>query len=247
MTIMGSSGHPHRTCSSWLESATARAVLAVLLWVSAVNVASPAVVFEQAPVDGADAFPSISAAQSADGFALSMTTGVTGLSWWGSYSQDPATLPVDAFSVRIFASNAGAGPKTIPATTITQQPTRSATSLFDKTGAPVYRFDLVFALLSLAGGMDWYLSVVNAFDVGDPNAVWYWLLSSATGENFYRFVDGDPWSSDPTGNLAFQIRDSSGTSIPLPGSLFLALFGLLAMRMSGGVANSRSVGSMEES
>jgi len=75
--------------------------------------------------------------------------------------------------------------------------------------------------------------VVNQFDVGDPNAVWYWLLSDATGENFYRSVDGDPWLSDPTGNLTFQVIGNPGTAIPLPCSLLLLLSGLAGLNVAG--------------
>lgn len=207
------------------RAAITDAVLPVILGVSLVSAASAAVVFEQEPVNGNDAFPSISAAQSADGFVLPTTTSVTGLRWWGSYSQDPTTLPADVFSVRIFADDGS------PGETISQQPTRSSSLLVDKTGAAVYRFDLVLAPFTLAGGKDWYLSVINQFDVRDPTAVWYWLLSNATDENFYRSADGDPWLSDSTGNLAFQVIGNPGRAIPLPGSLLLLLAGLAGLNL----------------
>ena len=219
----------------WWE-ALARTVLPVVLSASVMGAASAAVVFEQSPADGNDAFPSISAEQSADGFTLSTAASVTGLTWWGSYSQDPTTLPADAFSVRIFADNGSGEPAANPSETIPalQQLTRSPTALFDQTGAPVYRFDLVVAPVTLAGATNWYLAVVNEFDVGDPNAAWYWLLSDTTGENFYRFVDGDAWSSDPgppKGNLAFLVSGDPRTAIPLPGSLLLVLSGLAGLNL----------------
>ena len=128
-------------------------------------------------------------------------------------------------NLRIFADDGS------PGETISQQPTRSSSLLVDKTGVAVYRFDLVLAPFTLAGGKDWYLSVVNQFDVRDPTAVWYWLLSNATDENFYRSADGDPWLSDSTGNLAFQVIGNSGRAIPLPGSLLLLLAGLAGLNL----------------
>ncbi len=220
------------------RAAIGRTVLPVLIGVSLVGAASAAVVFEQSPADGNDAFASISAEQSADGFTLSTATSVTGLTWWGSYSRDPTTLPADTFSVRIFADNGTGEPAANPSDTIPtlQQLTRSPTALFDKTGAPVYRFDLVVAPVTLVGATNWYLSVVNEFDVTDPDASWYWLLSDTTGHNFYRFVDGDAWSSDlnaPTGNLAFQVSGNPVTAIPIPGSLILVLSGLAGLNLVG--------------
>ena len=167
-------------CTLGCRAAIARTLFPLALAASLVGAASAEVVFEQSPVDGNDAFASISAEQSADGFRLSATTAVTGLTWWGSYSQDPTTLPADAFSVRIFADDGSGAPEAAPTETISQQPIRSSTSLSDQTGAPVYRFDLALTPLTLAGATNWYLSVVNQFDVGDPDAGWYWLLSNPT-------------------------------------------------------------------
>ncbi len=218
-----------------------RTLLAVALGASLLTPVSAAMVFEQSPLDGNDPFPSISGEQSADGFTLSTTTAVTGLTWWGSYSQDPATLPADVFSVRIFADDGSGKPVATPPTeTISQQPTRLPTELpelLDASGALVYRFDVDLVVpFTLDGGKNWYLSVINQFDIGDPNAAWYWSLSDTTGENFYRAVDGGRWSSDlkpPTGNLAFQVRGNPGTAIPLPGSLLLVLAGLAGLNLVG--------------
>lgn len=228
---MTSNGASLNACTLGCRAAIARTLLRLALAASLVGAASAEVVFEQSPVDGNDAFASISAEQSADGFRLSATTVVTGLTWWGSYSQDPTTLPADAFSVRIFADDGSGAPEAAPTEAISQQPIRSSTSLSDQTGAPVYRFDLALTPLTLAGATNWYLSVVNQFDGGDPDAGWYWLLCNPTGENFYRTVDGDPWSSDLTGNLAFAVNGNPGTPIPLPGSLVLMLTGLAGLNL----------------
>lgn len=216
------------------RAAVGRAVVPVVLGVSLIGPASAAVVFGRLPVDGNDSFLSISAAQSADGFTLSATTEVTGLTWWGSYSQDPATLPADKFVVRIFADDGSRKPEIKEMEQYSQEPKRSAEGLLvDKTGAQVYRFDLAVAPVLLGRASTWYLSVVNQFDVGNVNAEWFWLLSDSdtTSENFYRSASSDAWLPDPTGNFAFQLTGEPRTSIPLPGSLMLLLSGLAAMNV----------------
>jgi hypothetical protein len=140
-----------------------------LLGVSLVGAASAEVVFEQSPVTKNDAFASISAEQSADGFRLSATTVVTGLTWWGSYSQDPTTLAADAFSVRIFADD-GTG---APAANSQRDDLATADTLVDRADStrPVRRSIVSTSSLTpvtLVGAKNWYLSVVNQFDVGIP-------------------------------------------------------------------------------
>jgi hypothetical protein len=238
----------HARALGW-RAAIARAVLPAVLGASLVGPASAAVVFDQPPADGNDAFPSITAAQSAGGFRLSTTTAVTGLWWWGSYLEDPADpatpLRKDEFSVQIFADDGSGAPAANPGETMSQQPTRFSTSLLDQTGAPVYRFELVLAPVTLTGGKDWYLSVVNQFDILDASAGWYWLLSDTKRENFYRFVDGDPWLSQPTGNLAFRVIGNPETAIPLPGTLLLLLCGLAGLRVARSAGHARGVGGLE--
>lgn len=202
--------------------------------------ASAGVVFEQSPVGGNDAFPSIYAAQTADDFVLLANTPVSGLVWWGSYSKDPATLPADEFHVRVSADDGSGRPAIDPFTEFTQTPTRTPTLLADISGAAVYRYEMVLpSPLILAGGSTFYLSVVNQFDIGDPNANWYWLLSDTVGANFFRAASGDPWDKDMTGNLSFTV--SAGAPIPasLPGTLSLLLSGFAALSVGAGHAGKR--------
>ncbi|MCM8620306.1 MAG: hypothetical protein NFW16_00885 [Candidatus Accumulibacter sp.] len=196
--------------------------------------ASAGVVFQQSPVGGNDAFPSISAAQTADDFVLSANTSVSGLVWWGSYSKAPATLPADAFRVRISADDGTGRPAIAPLAEFTQTPTRTPSSLADVTGADVYRYEMALpSALALAGGTPFYLSVVNQFDVGDPDANWYWLLSDAVGVNFYRAASGDPWDKDTSGNFSFAISADAPMPVSLPGTLSLLLSGLAALSLVG--------------
>ena len=224
-----------------LPQRLARSTVALVLGLSLASVASASVVFQQAPLAGNDAFPSISAAQSADDFVLPANALVSGVVWWGAYSAAPAALPIDAFRVGFSADDGTGRPAVNPMAEFTQAPTRTTTSLTDITGAAVYRYELGLpGALPLAGGSTFYLSVVNDFDVGDPNANWYWLLSDATGDNFYRAASGDPWDKDMSGNFSFVIADG-GTPIPLPGYLLLLLSGLagLSLTSTGFVRRAR--------
>lgn len=157
---------------------------------------------------------------------------MSSLIWWGSYSDDPSNLPADAFHVRLFADNGFGRPATTPTDEITQAPMRTPTTLVDITGAVVYRYEIALLNpLTLTGGTPFYLSVINLFDIGDPNASWYWLLSDDIGANFYRAASTDPWQQDTTGNFAFAIATTT-TSIPLPGTLVLLLPGLIGLGLA---------------
>lgn len=229
-----------RGSSSGLPRLIGSSAVTLVLGLCLANGASAGVVFQQLPVGGNDAFPSISAAQTADDFVLSANTSVSGLVWWGSYSKAPATLPVDAFRVRISADDGTGRPAIAPMAEFTQTPTRTPSSLADVTGADVYRYEMALpSALALAGGTPLYLSVVNQFDIGDPDANWYWLLSDAVGVNFYRAASGDPWAKDTTGNFSFVISADAPMSVSLPGTLSLLLSGLAALSLAGGSAGKR--------
>lgn len=216
-----------------LQSSIVRAALPLLLGFSLLSAAADEL-FTQSPQNGNDAFPSISTLQSADGFVLAASASVTSLTWWGSYSFDPASLAADDFSVHIRADDGSGRPEVSPRLPITQAPTREFAGIFDVSGAKVYRYDIALATpILLTGATNWYLSVVNRFDLDDTNAVWYWLLSDAVGDSFYRAADVDSWTPETTGNLSFSISGDAGTPIPLPGTLLLlvpALAGMGAMR-----------------
>jgi hypothetical protein len=221
-----------------VQSSIVRAAVPLVLAFSLVSAAAavdPVDLYTQWPRNGNDAFASISAEQSADGFLLAASTAVTGLTWWGSYLFDPAPSAADAFSVSISADDGSGRPKVIPRVTITQAPTREFAKIFDVLGAKVYRYDLALATpVLLEGTTNWYLSVVNRFDLDDTKAVWYWLLGDAVGDNaegdsFYRAADLDSWTRETTGNLSFSVSGDPGTQIPIPGTLLLLLCGLAGM------------------
>jgi len=135
-------------------------------------------------------------------------------------------LPADLFRVSFFQDDGSGNPAISPLTTFMDTATRAPTGVFDATGETIYRYDLlVTSPFALTGGRPYYLPVVNEFDVNAANANWYWPLSDASGSNYYRFAVNDPWQSDITGNLAFNINVIGATAVPESANLWLFLMG----------------------
>jgi len=187
-----------------------------------------AIVFEQPPANGSDAYPSIPGEQSADDFALPTDMLLNNITWWGGYAEDPAGLPDDQFRVGLFSDNGNEYPEIAPFDTLTNSVSRSLTTLMDANGNSIYQFEMAIANpVHLTAGDSYYLSIVNQFGQDNQNAYWYWLLSNETGNNYYRFSDNSDWGSDPTGNLAFSV---STTAVPLPSAIGFWLIGAVLIR-----------------
>lgn len=223
-----------RGSRSGLPRLIGRSAVALALGFCLSSVASADMVFRQLPGDGNDAFSSISAAQTADDFLLAANAAVSGLVWWGSYSEDPGTLPPDEFFVRVSAGDGTGRPAVDPMAEFTQTLTPTLTSLADSLGFAVYRYEMTLPkALPLPGGTAFFLSIVNQFDINDPRANWYWLLSDDVGANYFRAGSKDTWATDMTGNFSFAINAGAPTSAPLPGTLSLLLSGLTALTLVG--------------
>jgi len=135
-------------------------------------------------------------------------------------------LPADLFRVSFFQDDGSGNPAISPLTTFADTATRAPTGLFDATGEMIYWYALlVTSPFALTGGTPYYLPVVNEFDVNAANANWYWPLSDTSGSNYYRFAVNDPWQSDITGNLAFNINVIGATAVPESANLWLFLMG----------------------
>jgi hypothetical protein len=167
--------------------------------------------YTQTPVDGGDGlFSNVSAgAQNADDFTVPSTERMDRLTWWGSYDA-PDT---DDFIVRIFTDSA-ASPNTLLREYTTITVTATPTLLNTVNGTPIYQYD--FALpdsLVLATGT-FYLSVMNE----TQNNAWYWQMgaigNSAPTVMWSRQADGDPWTQNYDGNLAFAIEATPTTPSP---------------------------------
>lgn len=200
-----------------------RVFLSMMLTVALIPCAGhAAVAFSQPPASGNDAFLSVLSAQAADDFVLPSDGLVDGITWWGSYDSDPATLPPDQFIVGLFNDDGTGSPEVVPFFAVNASGNRMATALLDRGGAPVYEYDLTLSSpVSLMGAQPYFLAVINVFDQTDPSASWFWLLSDDTGESYFRFSINDSWDVDASGNMAFDIS----TAVPLPATFGLWLMG----------------------
>ncbi len=238
----------------WRAWADGRGLLSLafggMLLLALTGPAWAAQVFEQPPGGGNDAFPSFLDDQSADDFLLSADAAVTQVRWWGSYlinPGDPNDPGVDdLFHVRFF-NDAGGVPATDPSAEFMQPAlnvSRTATALQDAQGGTVFQFDATLpSPVDLEGGTPLHLSIVNFFDATD--AEWFWLLSDpTTGNNAFRFGDGNTWTSDSSGDLAFALATAENppTAVSEPSIFGIFAAGLLLLvgtqrsRLRGGVS-----------
>jgi len=188
------------------------------------SISAQAVVIVQAPLDGGDGDLSVLdfGAQLAESFQFSSNVELSDISWWGSYTFGPQAT--ESFTIRVFADDAGD-----PATTPLFETSYSGNGdgsegLLDLFGGTVYRYDIsLVAPLSLPGGIDYYLSVMN----NDANDEWWWLESSV-GDNWARGFDGDNWSySQADFDLSYRLIAEEVAQIPEPGPLLLMSMPLL--------------------
>jgi len=197
--------------------------------------AAAALVYEQGPLDGGNAFPSFgaaaSASESADGFAFAAATMVRAVRWWGGYVDSTPPATPDAFEIRFFSTDPGTGiPADLPLAAVAVTASRTATALVDVGDVAVFQFDAVLpAPLAFAAGNGYALSVVNVFDA--IGAEWYWLTSTDTGTNYYRTRPDLTWLEDVgSGDLAFALFSPEVVSVAGPSGLgiVLAALGILA-------------------
>ena len=185
----------------------------------------------QAPIDGGSrAFSNASAgAQNADNFTVSDPERIESITWWGSYD----AVDADNFIVRILSDSAGA-PGAVLRDYQSISVTVTPTALADVYAAPVYRYDFTLpdALVLPSGSFS--LSVMNE----TQNFAWYWLAGSGGDSgDWQRVGDGDAWSRQANGDLAFGIGGTRLTALAEPPSL--VLFGLGLPTLTVGLARNR--------
>jgi len=195
------------------------------------SLSAQAVVIEQAPLDGGDGGLSVvdAGAQLAESFQFSSNVELNDISWWGSYTSGPQ--PTESFTVRVFADDSGEPATTPLFETAYSGNGDSSDGLFDLFGGTVYRYDVsLVSPLSLFGGIDYYLSVIN----NDANDEWWWLQSNG-GDNWARVADADSWSYiNNSLDLSYRLTAGAVAQVPEPGPMLLMslpLFFLVARLM----------------
>ncbi len=157
---------------------------------------------------------SLSAGQQNADFTFSGNASVTGIRWWGS---SLPTADLGLFTVRIIS---GLGDNFV------LESTTSPVSTPYGPGYSQFDLDLSSAPLLLSSG-NFYLSIMNDSGAG---LGWGWLTAiGGDGENYFRGVDNESWTSDQTGDFSLQL---TGNAIPEPGSMALLLLAGTALLLT---------------
>ncbi len=205
-------------------------LLAGIISVFALWDVSAAILLEQSPINGADAFLSnLSAgAQNADDFLLTEPAKIERISFWGSYDG----IDSDDFVIRILSNDNGS-PSAVGAFVQAYSlvaVSATLTALDDSAGSDVYQYDFDLPTpVSLMSGT-YFLSVSNETQV----AGWYWLLSQTGGNSWSRAADGDAWTLNSSGPVDIAFRLEGQTSVvPLPGAMVLFSPSIFAIVLLG--------------
>lgn len=192
-------------------TAIKNAALAAVMVIFAMGASASATVISQGPPpDGAPGFSSnFGVEQSSTQVIFTNDALITNLRWWGN--DFDGLGEADDFTIRLF-SDVGGAPSIEPTIELTGLTVlESATGLFDDFGVPIIQYDAAFVspLDVMAGAF--FLSIVNNF-LGDS---WLWSTFNTDGDNFFRFVDGEPWEFGGGGALAFEITTQDVGEIPI--------------------------------
>lgn len=179
------------------------------------------VLFSQPVIDGGVALASDFARfqQEADNFVLAQAASVQTVLWWGAYANND--MPTDKFTLRFFADAAG-DPAMTPLVNVSLSGvTRTATTLVDNLGDPIYAYQATLPTSVLIdGATTYYLSLVN--NTGD----WDWV-GTGPGIHWARPDDSSAWTvSSNTTAFAFELL---GTPIPEPATLLLVVIGAVGV------------------
>jgi hypothetical protein len=157
--------------------------------------------------------------QEADSFALPQAAAVQTVHWWGAYANND--MPTDNFTLRFFA-DAGGNPAITPFVDMALAGvTRTATTLHDNLGDPIFEYQATLPTSVLADGVTtYYVSLVN--NTGD----WDWV-GSGPGAHWARPDDASAWtvSSNSTA-FAFELL---GTPVAEPATLLPLAIGAVGM------------------
>jgi hypothetical protein len=159
--------------------------------------------FTQSPLaSGGSYLSELTDEQSGDNFSFASRSRVLSVVWWGVYLTP--SPEADDFTVRFFQPALGNPKLTADFSFTDGAVTRTNSGLFDSFGDPIYRYQVQLPTTSAVvfpAGATRYLSVVN-----DTVDGWFWQVNSASGSNWFRFDELDPWQASAGGNLAFEVH-----------------------------------------
>ncbi|MCC6698806.1 MAG: PEP-CTERM sorting domain-containing protein [Candidatus Hydrogenedentes bacterium] len=163
--------------------------------------------------------------EEATDFVLAEDFLLTDVHWWGVYWPD-AELPIDDFTISLFAAGAG-GPGTLIESIDAGAVSRTDTSL-DIQGLSLFSYSFVLATpVSLSGNTTYYMSIAN--NTVNSSEGWFWAVSSyLSGDTSWsRYgLDGE-WGLDE-GEAAFYLTGSREV-VPEPATISLLGIGLASL------------------
>ena len=168
----------------------------------------------------------------ADDFVLDDDMILTDVHWWGTYWLDGSPTPAtDDFRVELFAGEPDGTPATSPlASFAVGDIGRTDTGNTDFQGNAIYAYSVdLDTPVALAGGTEYYLSVVN--NTANSTALWAWSATDSLDNlgYFLRNEDSEPWVATVVpSNFAFNL---TGTVVPEPASFTLIGLGLAAIAL----------------
>jgi len=171
--------------------------------------------------------------QEADDFILGAGANViAGIHWWGSYNYE--TNAQDDFTIRIFPDADNGGPAINPIIelsvgNVTRVDTGriTVTAPFGAEFGPLFKYRTDVTPIALNPGTTYYLSIVNDSKNIGYTGNWRWTVSLTGDDHWYRFPDGDPWTSGER-NLAFNL-----TTVPEPSTFILLTIAALGLLVYG--------------
>ena len=199
-----------------------RPLIIATLLIGLISSADASVSYQQNPVnEGNVIFANTSmGAIIADNFSVASAFNLESLSWWGSYDTNDS----DNFIITLHSDASG-----VPGTQLQEYSsinvTATATSLFDISAAPVYRYDYTLPnALSLASG-SYYLSITNETTASG----WYWLTGTGGDAQHWNLdSDGSTWVVNSGSDLATTVQYSAA-AVPVPSAFLLMMAGLACL------------------
>jgi hypothetical protein len=161
-----------------------------------------------------------------DNFTLGASATINKVNWFGEFfSGPPSHGTITAFTVQVYADNAGQPGTSLYSATIPGAANETFVGTFGGLDQFSYSGAVSFAA---TGGTQYWLSVVAD---ADYPPIWGWETS--VGGNLLSYQDASGVRSLIAGDLAFSLEAADpatgGSAVPLPASVYGAIPGLAAL------------------